>query len=313
MKETLRKYLVQIIPMKIVASNYNPILLYHSVGNSKNFKETTIDHISLDVLKKHLLEAQKYWKFVSIDEYVRADDRKSLAAVTIDDGYKNVLDEALPLFEELNIPITIFINSSTLRGEIFWRDKVRYLIDNNLENDFIKASNIFTENNTLTFYQDTKKPVYNSKLIEKEIDVFLKKKNIDIEHSLNLCFDSNKYLIKHDLVYYGNHTDKHYLLSSLTKDEQFKEINTTKELLETLDVNVSNIFSIPFGGLGTYNEDTISILKDLKYNWILLSKGFLENINNSTEYIERVMIKNDDFQNSIKISFLRNIKSLVNF
>ena len=50
--------------------------------------------------------------------------KKGLASVTIDDGYKNVIDESLLIFKSLNIPITIFINSSTFFEKFFGETKL---------------------------------------------------------------------------------------------------------------------------------------------------------------------------------------------
>ena len=111
----------------VISSRSNfPSFLYNSNFNNN------IDHVNLEILNSQLKSIKKYWKFVSIDEYVDAENKKGLASITIDDGYKNIIDESLEVFKNLNIPITIFINSSTFDGKIFWRDKVRYLIENNL-------------------------------------------------------------------------------------------------------------------------------------------------------------------------------------
>ena len=126
-----------------------PVLLYHSLGKTSKFNK--IDHVNLETLNSQLSFIKKYWKFVSIDEYANAKSKKGIASVTIDDGYKNVIVESLKVFKNLNIPVTIFINSSTFDGKIFWRDKVRYLIENNLVSKYIKKSEIFNFVHTSNF------------------------------------------------------------------------------------------------------------------------------------------------------------------
>ena len=129
--DIIKKILLFFIPIKFILNKYNPIFFYHSLGIASNFT-ANIDHVDLKTLEKQLRYIQKYWKFVTIDEYVNADNKKGLTSLTIDDGYKNVINEAIKVFEKLEIPITIFINSSTLNGKIFWRDKIRYLIENKM-------------------------------------------------------------------------------------------------------------------------------------------------------------------------------------
>ena len=221
MKLFIQNLLLSLFSIKLLTNKFNPILLYHSLGSSSKFVDN-IDHVSLEILSIQLKSIQKYWKFVSIDEYVNTKIKKKLACITIDDGYKNVINESLKVFKNLNIPITIFINSSTFEGKIFWRDKIRYFIDHNLVQQYIKNSCIFKKEHIKNFYSISKDPKFSSIQVEKDMDNFLYKESIRIDDSYKCCFDSEKYLIKDDLVSYGNHTANHYMLSSLSKQEQYE-------------------------------------------------------------------------------------------
>ena len=242
MKYILNKFILPIFPIKIIRYHFSPVLLYHSLGSKSEFN-ANIDHVNLDILGAQLRKIQKYWKFVSIDEYVNATNKKGLASVTIDDGYKNVIDESLLIFKSLNIPITIFINSSTFFGKIFWRDKIRFLIEKKLVTKFIKNSNFFEQSDAKNFYSVSKNPIYNSIKVEKSIDKFLIKENIKLNNNQKQCFDNTEYLIKDNLIKYGNHTANHYMLSSLSKKEQYNEIIKCKTFIDSLDVNKSEVFS----------------------------------------------------------------------
>ena len=291
--------------MKLITNNCNPILLYHSLGNNSKFAEN-IDHVGLEILETQLKNIQKYWKFVSIDEYVNAKSKKGLASLTIDDGYKNVIDDALEVFENLNTPFTIFINSSTIDGKIFWRDKVRYLIENDLVQKFVNSSSLFEKNHIKKFYFVTKDPKFNSIQVEKNIDEFLLKENLKINSSHKLCFDNEKYFIEHPLVSYGNHTASHYVLSSLSPQEQYHEIAECKKFINRLNINKSDVFSMPFGGNQSFNSDTLSILHDLNYENILKSTNNLDTAISSNQ-INRFMPKTNELKQTIKKLYLKKI------
>ena len=94
MKQFFKKSLSSLIPIKFIVNKCNPILLYHSLGTDSNFVNN-IDHVDLITLESQLKNIQKYWKFVSIDEYAEAKNKKGITSLTIDDGYKNIIDEAL--------------------------------------------------------------------------------------------------------------------------------------------------------------------------------------------------------------------------
>lgn len=305
MKNFFKKFIYSLIPIKLITNNFNPVLLYHSIGSNTNLNGN-IDHVNLEILYKQLKTIQKYWKFVSIDEYSNAKKKKGIASITIDDGYKNVLDEAINIFKNLQIPVTLFINSSTFNGKIFWRDKVRYLIKNNLVREYLSFSNLFAVEHYDKFYFISKLPKFNSKLVEIDIDNFLKKKNITLINDSKFCFDQKKYLIKDNLISYGNHTANHYLLSSLDKNEQFDEIMKCKNFLDKQDINISSVFSMPFGGDDSFNKETIKIIRDLDYKSFLKSKNELDNITFSNK-IDRFMPKETNIENVLKILFLKKI------
>ena len=303
--DIIKKILLFFIPIKFILNKYNPIFVYHSLGIASNFT-ANIDHVDLKTLEKQLRYIQKYWKFVTIDEYVNADNKKGLTSLTIDDGYKNVINEAIKVFEKLEIPITIFINSSTLNGKIFWRDKIRYLIENKMIKKFIKSSNLFDEKDINNFYYISKNSKINSKQVEIELDEFILKENIDLNTNHKLCFDNKKYLIKHPLINYGNHSANHYFLSSLNKEDQYKDILECKNFLESFNINRSNVFCVPFGGINSFNEDTVSILRNLNYKTLLLTENKLNKFSNKHK-IHRIMPTMLPINNFLKKIYLKQI------
>ncbi|MGJ7921230.1 polysaccharide deacetylase family protein [Neobacillus sp. LXY-4] len=58
----------------------------------------------------------------------------------------------------------------------------------------------------------------------------------------------------------GSHAHKHVNLTTLNTTEQFKQIKTSIEILESVTRRQVKYFRPPFG---QYNEDTLSILKEL--------------------------------------------------
>jgi peptidoglycan/xylan/chitin deacetylase (PgdA/CDA1 family) len=55
-------------------------------------------------------------------------DARRLAAVTIDDGYRDCHDVALPILRRHGVPATVFVTTAFVGGRIWlWTDKLRYL------------------------------------------------------------------------------------------------------------------------------------------------------------------------------------------
>ncbi len=63
----------------------------------------------------------------------------------------------------------------------------------------------------------------------------------------------------------GSHSESHTLLSRLSYKEQFKELNNSKIFLEKIINKSIDTFCYPFGRKISYNDNTLKILKKLKY------------------------------------------------
>ena len=84
--------------------------------------------------------------------------------------------------------------------------------------------------------------------------------------------DLNDEYFNSSLIQVGNHTDNHYVLSSLQKHEQFHEILNCKRFLEKKfkKEKISKVFSVPFGSYSTFNNDTIEVVEKLGYKGMLM-------------------------------------------
>ena len=78
---------------------------------------------------------------------------------------------------------------------------------------------------------------------------------------------------KSHLVAIGNHTANHYLLSSLKKDEQKKEIINGKIFLDRHGIKNELVFAAPFGGYKSINKLTLDILEEHDYKGLFLTNG----------------------------------------
>ena len=262
--------ILNFISFNLIRYKFSPVILYHSVFDKIPLDlEKDLLNINPYDLEKQLFFLNKNYKIVTIDEYLKAKNKKGLASVTFDDGYKNIIKNALPIVKSLNIPITIFLITSILENQknIFWRDKIRFIINNNLTEEaqnFFKTKYLYFEN----FYRDTKNFQHNSIKISNLIDDFFKIKKINFEKN-NYQLASQD-LIDDPLVSYGSHSHNHYVLSSLDYDQQYEEILKSKKIIDQLNLNVSNVFSIPFGSRLDFNEDTVNIVHDLKFDGLIM-------------------------------------------
>ena len=208
---------------------------------------------------------------------------KPLVAICFDDNYRCVFDEAYPVLEQLKIPAVVFVNSSTVGNRrLMWRDKIRYLISKNMQNDFVgflkesehRDSYQFENLGQLGFYRWSKNPASIGSwenLIEDLRKFFLlnELEEESIARKFNL-YGSRKHIVDSEFLGFGNHTESHPPIVMLSGENQRREITNGKAFLH--DQAVQDVgFALPFS---PYNMDTLRICYELGYRFIYTTNGF---------------------------------------
>lgn len=253
------------------------ILLYHATyRNIPLNMEKGLHNVDPETLYKQIHWFKKYFDIVSVDNLFNSKSNKvGKLAVTFDDAYDSVFLEGLPVLETLNVPCTIYLNGVTIVEKPLWRDKIRYIINSDLVEDFLKFDEKFFKEKKIiksNFYTQTKSFECNSKEIDSVLDKYFQWKKIFPERMRFTLKDASK-LKNHPLISYGNHTYNHYVMSSLSKEEQEIEIIENEKLINQLNIKNSKVFSIPFGSASDFNKDTIELLKKYNYNAFLYSEN----------------------------------------
>ena len=289
----------------------NIILIYHSSFSDKNIlRDQYIHNVTPENIINQIEILSKFYDLVNLDDLFCFDSKiDGKMAITFDDGYSNLFKDILPELIQKKIHSTVFLIGNTFHGNILWREKIAYLLKNpKIFNEFkdFYSKNVSFNWDYNTFYRESKSFKFNSKELDNYLDQFLSDYSYDI--TTNLVSEKEN-LIKNDYVSYGNHTYNHYVLSSLTEEEQYYEIFNNVQLLSDLDVNLSNVFAFPFGGLNDYNKSTLKILNDLNIKNVLLSNNVMnfygvDNINN-VKYLDRFSPSNNKYYFIYRI--LKNI------
>lgn len=290
--------------IKVLAQNNGLILLYHFIDHeTPDALANTLHNVSPTTLQLHIEALSKVFKFVSLSEFSQAKSKCGLAAITFDDGYKNVIKNALPVLESFGYPATLFLNPITFSKRWNWRDKVRYLIHHQMEEKF--SSGFTFHNTSKTFYRYSKHPQNNSALLDHALDNFLDKFSGNLYEALyGALYDKGPYvqiadlLTDHPLISYGNHSQNHYVLSSLTDLQQAQEIERAHQCLQDISgLALGECFSAPFGGDQDINSATYQLVKDFDYQSLLMSRQRMQPGQSSTnkiQILERFMPRSDD-------------------
>src|SRR5262245_43814041 len=104
------------------------ILTYHRFSEQEDGVNTSASAFAeqLDFLAAHY----RVVPLAELVEQLNGPGAKSsrLAAITIDDGYRDAYEIAYPLLRRAGLPATVFVVTEFLEGRLWlWTDKLRYL------------------------------------------------------------------------------------------------------------------------------------------------------------------------------------------
>lgn len=199
------------------------------------------------------------------------DDNRKFVAFTLDDGYRNNLEYAAPLFARYNIPYTIFITPGFVDGyKTIWWETAEALIRNNsiLSFDFGDGRQEMPTTTTKQKHAAFTKIAYyvqNNDEDEavRQIDTAAINSDIDplgIVADLVMTRQELQQLASDPLLNYGAHTLSHINLRNVDADRQFQEIDQSVQWLQQLGFQPRS-FAYPYGWKSAVSESASQAVK----------------------------------------------------
>ena len=284
----------------VATRRFGLILLYHGVFRRvPNELRGNFHNVSPEVLAAQVDWIGKVMEFVPLDEFMANQDVTGKAAVTFDDAYACVFENAAPILMERGIPFTVFVNGSTLEGRPFWRDKIRYVDNCGLIDEFVafrgrhKGMPGFIP--ASSFYRSSKTQHVNSRALDEELDAFAESRGgRETFDTLSRYIARRSDLIVGDGITYGNHSYSHYVMSSLDPAEQRAEIVRNQTVLASLELPLTRTFALPFGGARDFTATTIELLRSTGYSGALYSRNRLNQTRQESQFMAERFMPPDD-------------------
>ncbi len=236
---------------------------------------------SLEVTQEFLEKTVKFflsknYQIVSLDDLDSALSgkpfQKPLVVFTFDDGYRDNLTHAYPVFKKYNLPFAIYATTGFIeRRAILWWILLEELVINRKKisfdlggetydffcrslsekecafnkihalfmqyqgNGFMEAAKVILENNGLDLYQKTDELMLNWMEIKK--------------------------LSNDPLVTFAAHTENHFSLKKLSQEELKEEVLNSKNLLELRTSRLVKHFAYPYGSKNEAGPRDFSMVK----------------------------------------------------
>ncbi len=232
--------------------------------------------------------ANKGYDFISfnqLSEYIAS--KRKFVIFTFDDGYKDNLLYALPVFEKYGVPFTVYVATSfpDKKAILWW-----YLLEDELlSRDFWEFS-CFDKKFVFELKTKKQKEEAFGKIRELIVSkgasydilscIFPGKDLYQPVNELALSWKDLKLLAASPLVTIGAHTVSHPNLKILNYQSAYNEIAKSKQILEAaLNIEVKH-FAYPFGGKEHFGVREQQMLKELGFETAVTTVNL--NINSFT-------------------------------
>jgi peptidoglycan/xylan/chitin deacetylase (PgdA/CDA1 family) len=289
-------------------------LMYHYVRPT-NYNKINVNHLDFKKFQTQLntLERKKI-KF--LDEEIlneilvnKKKIKQKLCWLTFDDGYHEHYEFVFPELASRKICGFFFPSASSIQNKSLLdvnkihiilsnKKNVKFIIEaikNHLNDDqlFDKYWREIEKHKTLDksdirfvkhFFQYK---ISNSLLLDKLIQKLSNNTVSELSKKYYLNFKQIKEM-KNEGMIFGGHGYHHKWLGNISYDQQLNEIKQTKKFLKKIKTNLNSlIMCYPHG---SYNNDTIKILKKEKFLCALKYNGGINNFKNRFE-LNRIDIK----------------------
>lgn len=245
------------------------ILCYHRVGVGG---VPLYSELPGEIFEAQMRYLKKHYRLLSIEEICRGLENPAGAesgiAITFDDGYRGVYEEAFPILNKYQIPTTVFLTVNAIEtGQVAWYDRIFLALKVipkeklDLELDRTRHFSLSSPRERLGVAIEIisclrRLPDWRRKeccaAIEMQVD-------LPQEELTNRMMNWQQVqTMRRAGIAFGSHTSSHPVVNQLTSPEMEKELTESKQFLEAkLDCPVLD-FAFPFGQLHDCGLDKTS-------------------------------------------------------
>jgi peptidoglycan/xylan/chitin deacetylase (PgdA/CDA1 family) len=239
------------------------VIFYHRFPRDRSQLAAQCEHI------------RRYYNPVSMRQVAEASGTDAelphnALAVTVDDGFRDFLDNAQPVFSRYEIPVTVFVVTDFLDGKSWpWFSQIAYVVSriNGHSIRFLDREFIVREDRVRAAIKITEalKSLPNADRIA-QLEAFRGQLGIEVpgrpppEYEA-LAWDDVRRLAEEG-VEFGSHTRTHPILSRISDPaELHQEIAGSKYRLEEQLGFPCLHFSYPFGTLTDLSDQTVAVVR----------------------------------------------------
>jgi peptidoglycan/xylan/chitin deacetylase (PgdA/CDA1 family) len=203
-----------------------------------------------EVFAEQIAYLTRNFEVVPFSVLLRNPHRKNMVAVTFDDGYHSVLDQALPVLEKYRCPAKIFLNAAQTRGEPGWLNKLSAVLGHHggLPPAALMSACIpdwgLDEVPSVFHYWNQFAPERTIPAVDR---AFAACTGLPDHRGLFLSRREITGLLPHPLLEWGSHSARHYPLDRLGSSDLSAEVEGGHTELKSWMGERLQGFAVPFG------------------------------------------------------------------
>ncbi|MFB9950327.1 polysaccharide deacetylase family protein [Rhizobium puerariae] len=238
--------------------------------------EVTPDFLS-DAIERLSAEGYEFIPLAEIPARLAKPARQPFAAFTLDDGYRNNAEYALPVFARHGVPFTVFVTRGFAeRTHSLWWETLAELLGREREINFdfgdgAKIMDLTSE--ALKFDAFDRFSSYVGEIDEttavSRIDALARRHGIDaLNITAELTMDRRELqsLAAHPLASLGAHTLTHRAVARLSAEDAREEMRQSADYVETLTGERPKAIAYPYGTRQAVSGRDWTIAHDLGFS-----------------------------------------------
>ena len=261
--------------VRTVTAKTGRIVMYHNICANDGKAN---DDVTIAAARTQLAYLHRHFMVVPLGHLVTRlkaglDLPSNAVVLTVDDGRRNCYEFLFPLLQEFRVTATFFVVSSFIRGEDWiWTDKVLWLSGHPRRPPELAVDNIdgfFRTLNRLT------PRMRNARIEDIARQIGISIPNAPPPRYAPCSWSELREMADSGLVEIGSHTRTHPIFSSITDNESWRELTTSRvEIEEELGRSVQ-AFCFPNGKPEDYRSTQVQQVAEAGYNSAVVASAGL--------------------------------------
>lgn len=265
-------------------------------------------------IHRHLLYLRRHYRIMHLEaaleelytpshQQIQRQDKRTLLALTFDDGYHDNYTHLFPHACRLQVPVTVFLIPGYLEsGGYFWWGEGRRLVRRAKVEEVTLDGNVYhlrqpEERTTLSHALDTRLR-HSTSVTERERSLISFRQMLAVPSNVTVEEEGDRPLTWAEVqkmkesgwVSYGAHTINHPVLAYLvSRDEVTAEVGMCRTLLEERLGHPIRTFAYPIGRTEHIGDEAVQAVKAAGYEWAVTTHTGVNTHENDPLRLQRVL------------------------